>query len=142
MDTNPTSARRPLIVAAVVLGVLVLVAVLVVLQGTRTVELEPGTPEAVVQAYVAAITDDDRERAAGYLKEVEEYCYDSDPREFRMVLNDVRVTGERAVVDVSVTSGGGDVFGGGGSMRDQEFVLEMTDGVWLITEVPYRFETC
>ena len=55
-----TSGRSVLVIAAGILGIVVLGAVVVLLaEGREPQSYEPGTPEAAMQAYLAAWDNDD-----------------------------------------------------------------------------------
>lgn len=138
--------NRPLIVAGAALAVLVAVAAIVVVAGPRTDELDPDSPEGVVQAYVQAIVDGDEELARSYVDTPED-CTDRDPPpfddSFRMTLSSVDVDAGEADVAVVITRSSGEPpFDRYESTTEAEFSLQRRGSEWLVTDVPWEFRAC
>lgn len=119
----------------------------VVLGGDGTAELQPDSPEAVVQEYVQAFIDRDEELAMSLV--AESRC--GDPDSVRRIEEGIRVTlldvSERradAEVRLLVTTSGGDLPFDRYEWSE-ELVFDMVrlgDGTWLIDDVPWRFSLC
>lgn len=130
----------------VVIGGLV-IALVVVALAREPVELDPTTPEGVVQEYLQAISDGEFEAAFATLDpESFEGCTAADIQ--RSVWQESFTaslptetgdhSGGRALVDVTMRFGNGGIFGGGWDSREV-FVLVQRDGVWWITEDPWPY---
>lgn len=140
---RPTPSR--LLAGGVV--VLVLAAlVTVLLVGREPEDLPPGTPEAAVQEYLDAVLDGDDEAAAALFTptnpctvlDLENAWVDED---VRVTLDDVRVDGKAARVEVTVASSGGGLVPDAWS-EEQTFRLSEIDGDWLISGVPWPLFEC
>lgn len=133
--------------AAVVLVVLTVVALL-----REPVELEEGSPEGTVQAYLQAIADEDYNTAHSQLSpSLMEDCTVADiaaagPYEtFTATLGDVEEVGGTTLVSVSIRTGSDPGFGSTGYSFDPgPFSLEQESGRWVITVVtwPYFIYAC
>ena len=145
-----------LIGAAVFLGVLLVVSIVLALTSRET-EFAPGTPERTVQDLLRAAEDDDIETAYGMLSEElrgkcelknfadgGRYRF-SDGRDIRAMLRDTKVIDDITFVDVRVTrfrnSG---PFDSGESSYDRRFALqqEQEGGEWKFTEYPWPYDYC
>jgi hypothetical protein len=146
--TRTRSSERPLIVAASVVAVLVVAAVVVVLTGPRISDLDPASPEGVVQRYVQAAIDGDEDLMSTLVAYGADDCTPvtsgllGGDDSIRVTLGDVRVSGDDADVDITVTRSGG------GPLDPYEwsdyltFDLARVDGVWLIERAPWPFQIC
>lgn len=142
------SPDRTLIGAVAAVAIIVVVAIAVVLTGDRVVELDPSSPEGVVQQYMNFVLDGDEEEALALTTFADEECtrvraeitYQEET--VRIVLGDVDVSGDRADVDVTVTRSDGDPLSGYEWSEHVTFELERVDGEWKIDEVPWPFVVC
>lgn len=139
---------KSIIGAALAVGALVLVAVLVVLVADgRQSDFPADSPEGTVQSYLRALENDDVESAYGsfssavqsdmtltaYRRVVREQYYEDDSR--RIALDRVDVTGDRARLFLTIQpTGGGGLFGGGGYTDEREIPLVHEAGGWRIDE--------
>lgn len=136
---------RPLIIGGVVILTVLLLAVIAIVAGGRTVELDPDSPEGVVQRYTQAVIDGDLATAEALMVDGRDCERFEDPyidNDLRVTLGDVRVTGDSAVVEVTVGYGGGDPFSPYDYSDRSRFLLRESDGAWLIDETPWPFWTC
>ena len=140
------SPNRVLVVVLAAVAVLAVVAA--VLAATREPkQYDRGTPEGVVQAYVAAMLDDDVDRAAEQLSQ-DSPCTAADldramfDREVTVELRDSRTDGDAASVDVDVLSGSGDLFGAAKWTDRHTFRLVREDDGWRITGIPWPVFEC
>ncbi|SRR5690606_23301473 len=146
---DPTSRRpdRALIVIAAIVVVLVVVALIAVLTRDHRADLDPASPEGVVQQYTGAMIDADLESARELVADsaFERCDYYSDyqrERETRVTLEGSTVSGSSAVVRVGISTGyDGGVFGNSYVSHD-EFTLDRADGEWLVTGAPWQFDPC
>lgn len=149
----PESSSR---FALAVIGVLCLIAILVVVAfifARSPQTFEPGTPEAAVQDFVIAVSDDDVDGAFLLLTpEAARRCSDVRDRDAfnssagRSELREATVQGDTATLDLRFRQGSvNDPFGGGGWSTDYTFNLERdAEGVWLIDDPqwPRQFRNC
>lgn len=129
-----------------------LVVLTVVALLREPVELDAGSPEGTVQAYLQAIADEDYERAHAQLSaSLMEDCTVADiaaagPYEgFTATLGDVEEAGSATLVSVSIRTNGDPGFGSTGYAFDPgPFSLEQESGRWAITVVtwPYFIYAC
>lgn len=132
---------------AVVVGVIVLASLVTVLGGwSDPAELEPGTPEAAVQAYLDAVVDRDSDAAVAMLPAGSD-CTAADfdnayvGEDVHVSLREVRVLGETARVDVVITTGSGEIIPTEWS-EQQTFRLRRTDDEWLLSGTPWPIFEC
>lgn len=148
----PTDARQTdrtlLVIVSVIAAVVILALVVVFTRGTPP-QLDPTTPEGVVQSYANAVIDRDLPTATKLLtREVREQCDRTDngtTTDLRLTLVSTKVTGDSAVVRVLISSdsGGGLLFSGGASYESEEyFSLAREDGVWSIETAPWELMIC
>lgn len=147
------SSTRWLVVTVTVVAVVAVLAIAIV--GTRQpADLPPGSPEAVVQAYLRGVVDGERAAIRDSLTEElredcereggerlplagEESAFEADLLETREVDDDT------VEVRVRITEFAGEPpFGGGGYDHTEAFVLERTDGRWGIAEAPWPYDLC
>lgn len=139
---------RTLLGAGIVVAILVVAAIIVVLTGDRVVELDPSTPEGVVQQYMNHVLDDDENEAMALLTVDPDGCTQMraevsfDREAVRIVLGDIDVSGDDADVDVTLTRSSGDPLDNYEWTEDLTFDLVRTDGAWKIDEVPWPFMIC
>ncbi|MDO8107933.1 hypothetical protein Q6348_12080 [Isoptericola sp. b441] len=140
-----TRPNRLLAGALVVLLAIVGVATAVAL--TRGPEkVEAGSPVAVVQDYLTALARGDVTAAAATFDPASG-CTVTDvarayvPDRFRAVLRSRSVDGDGATVQVEITEGADDPFGGGWS-HDERFLLIRHAGSWRLTGSPWPLGVC
>lgn len=147
MEKTTPSTRVLVGIGAAVIALLVLAAVLT---ATRSApELDPATPEGVAQAFLLEVFDEDYAAAADYFTpELAERCeagdryfYGEEPG--RAVLVDTEIDGDRATVDVEITTTYGDSpFDLSESTFDATLVMRRIDDRWLISEPVWQFFSC
>ncbi len=140
-------STRWLAAVAAVTGVLVAVSLVVGLAWDREADLDAGTPEGTVQAYLRAVADRDASAALGFyapaLRDRCELSYVRDSlrwrtNDFRATLAHVNQQGEATEVTITIT----EVYGSGPLGRnestfDQVFLLEQVDSEWRFVEPPW-----
>lgn len=137
------------VLAAVVGGVVVLAAIAGVAAANRTAAtLDPTTPQGVVQEYLKAVLAGDYPAAAKLLSSTSG-CDLSDVSsttvsEFaRIVLKDIVVDGDMAVVRVDVTEGADSgPFGDSGYTRTERITAEREGSAWKISGSPWLLYLC
>lgn len=138
-------------ILAIALGVIILLAIIaaVVSAGRPVAQLEPGSPEATVQAYVDAALDGRNDEAARWLDPAGECTAEHLERAgtytmapTRMVLVDSTVTGETATVRVELVSGSGGPFDSSEYREQHTYRLTRTNGTWLLTGTPWPLYEC
>lgn len=129
-------------VLAVLVGAVVLLAVLagVMVANRATPELNPDTPEGVVQSYLKAVFAENYSVAVGLLSpstrcDVSDVAASAPESEStQIVLDHTAVDGDQAVVTVDVTEGyGNDPFGSSGFSHKERINVQRDGGVWKIT---------
>ena len=147
-------SKRWLIGGAVFLAALLIASIIVALLESED-PLPEGTPEAAVQAYLAAAEDGNLDEAYGYLAKrlregcaVETFAGRRYPAEeqlqgARVTLERTATAGDTVFVTVRVTNyRGGSPFTGSERSFDQRFALALEDGDWRFTEYPWPFFEC
>jgi hypothetical protein len=147
---TPTTVGRNRRVALLIGGVLVAVALIVVViwvaaRPART--YDPGTPEGVVQEYVAAVLDRDAATAAGLLSAtssctVADFDRATVPTGTGVELINTQVRGTTAAVRIRVgVQDAGDPFGG---TSGEEYVLRLarTNATWRLDGIPWPLWIC
>lgn len=142
-------ASRVLLITVVALVLLAVIgAVVSALRPTQ--QLEPGSPEASVQAYVSAVFSGDN-AAAIELLDPDGPCTITDLQQAdyraptaRVVLRERTVTGERATVQVEMIRSNSATLGGSEWAEDQTFTLRKSaDHGWVISdESPWPMFGC
>lgn len=139
-----SSERRLLLWSGVALGVLVVLAAAFSFIGDA--ELDPGTPEGVVQDYVRAVIAGDRPAARSYLADELDGCGTRFPRyladqAYRIEWLDTTLGEGEAWVTVSVAGSDPGIFGGNRS-ETYEFRLISEAGGWRITHQEWPWYEC
>lgn len=138
------SERRLLLWSGAVLALLVALAVALSFVGDA--DLDPDTPEGVVQDYVRAVIAGDRVAARSYLADELEGCGTRFPRyladqAFRVEWLDTTLGVGEAWVAVSVTGSDPGVFGGHRPETYEFRLSPATDG-WRITHQEWPWFEC
>lgn len=107
---------------------------------------EPGTPEAVTQAFLTAALDRDHDTVVGLL--ADDRCSLNDvarafvPRSARVVLLGTVVRSDEASVRVEVTETSGGLLDGGGWMHEEVVTLVRDGDSWLVEPDSWPFHGC
>lgn len=135
---------RPLMVGAIVVVAVLALAVVAILMGGDTLSLDPNSPEGVVQQYTQALLDGDRGTAEALTAEDSDCERYGDPfvDDIRVTLGEVRITGDGAVVEVTISQTNGDPFSGYDVSDRSMFQLTRVEGSWRIDASPWPFSTC
>jgi hypothetical protein len=141
-------ANRILTIALAVIVVLAVVAALV--SRTRSApELEPGSPEATVQAYVDAALAGKSDEAARLLEPGGECSADDLARttgmgapSVRVVLVHSSVEGSTATVEVKLVYATGDPFTASEYTEPHIYRLKRSGNAWVLTGVPWPLVEC
>lgn len=153
-DATPAEAAphrgvdRSLLVVLVVVAVVVVAALVAVFARGGAQQLDPASPEGVVQTYATAVLSGDLDTArelsveshAGSECEPVSTYVDSGTR---VTLVNTLVSDDTAVVNVNVSSGYGGPFGSDSGYQDR-FELERlgSAGGWVVTSSPWMFQVC
>ncbi|MFU8945904.1 hypothetical protein ACLRGF_04135 [Mycetocola zhadangensis] len=147
MTPPSVNLRRRLSLIALVLGVLVLAAVVVLLTRGAPPALDESTPEGVVQRYSSAVLEGDEERALQYL--AEEARVDcgtitaTETEEVRITLVSTDVTDASATVTVSIARQSGvGLLGASGYEYTESFSLTQAGDGWRIETAPWELAFC
>ena len=125
-------------------GLIIILAIVALIR--EPVELDPDTPEGIVQQYLQAVSNEDYELAIGFLDpDLYQDCEGSDlerygPEQFTATIDDTNVstTSRHSEVTVSMEFGSGGPFGGGWSSQEV-FRLTASEGSWFITDEPWPY---
>lgn len=137
-------------VLAIFVGAVVLLAILagVVVANRSAPDLNPDTPEGVVQQYLKAVVAADYPLAAGLLSPSTGCSATNVAGTYyllsaRIVLDHTAVTGDHAVVTVKVTEGTGDgPFESSGYSHTEPITVQREGGAWKITGSPWLLNSC
>jgi hypothetical protein len=144
---DPAAARpdRTLIAILSIIAAIVVIALVVVFTRGGTTDVDPATPEGVVQSYSRAMVASDLESARDFLSsDVRDSCDRADPttiQGLRMTVISSTVNGDSAVVRVTMDYGDG-AFGGSSYAYDGVFSLVRERGVWTIESTPWELTLC
>lgn len=148
MTTNKASPHRLTAILLGVVGVLVLASLVLVFSRGTPPPIDEATPAGVVQRYVTAALDGQRDAASQYLTpkaqgECDQYAGPIAPGT-RVTLLSTIEHAKAATVRVSVSViDARDPFGGpDGYSGDEAFELSRVDGAWLISFVPWQLHAC
>jgi hypothetical protein len=142
---------RFLVIILAGIGLLVLSAILifVIRRNSQTYSMED-TPEGVLRNYILAINREDYAKAFGYLP-IHENQPDSDKfqqhmrgkkeliRTTALKIISVDISGDKAEIEVVVTREGSDPFFDNRYSSNQTVLLELHNGAWKLTRIPYPF---
>lgn len=140
--------RKTLLVVLVIVAVLVVAALVAVFARGGAQQLDPTTPEGVVQSYATAVLEGDFD-AARELHVASLSVEGCDPvsahpsSSTRLTLVDTRIRGDSAVVTVTIDNGYGGPFGGDSGYREQfELAQQSGSGAWYVSYTPWMFQVC
>ncbi len=147
MQTPTGRPDRTLLVIVSLIAVVVILALVVVFTRGAPAVLDPSTPEGVVQSYTQSVIAGDRPGAMELLtQDIRENCERSDSYTtsgLRLTLVSTTVTGDNAVVRVSISSNsGGGPFGGSDYEFEGTFTLVLEGGYWKIDTAPWELTVC
>jgi len=127
------------------------IAVIAVVLGVFTAtqspsDLDPKSPEGVVQQYMTAVFDRRNDDAAEFLDAADECGADDldrygTPQDARVDLSESMISGETARVTVHIEYSSSDPFGGGWS-EDRTIRLVRSGSDWKITGIPWPLYDC
>lgn len=134
-----TTSNSVLIAIGVFVAILVVVAVVLAVQPTRTFDAD--TPEGAAQGYYEAMLDGDEELASTYMtEELKDSCegrfrYVDEGEDARIVITGTEIRDDRAQLDVMIEVSYGDgPFDGGSYDQDEKVMLELHGDRWLISD--------
>ena len=144
-----TTVRRGTnqVLAIIVVLTLGLAAVAAFLTSSQeTTEYAPSTPEGVIQLYLRDVIDGKNEDATRYLSR-NSLCDATDldrswmPENVRVNLQDSRIEGDRAFVDIAADISSGGPFDDYYTEK-HTFRLTREDGTWRILGIPWPMYSC
>ncbi len=143
---TPGSDRRILLWS--VIAIVLLVSIAFAVTFIENPELDPDTPEGVVQRYLQAIIDGEEGAARAYLSDrlqgkctnLYRYSYRSE-RSVRIEWLRTTVDGSTAYVDIRETEGWPDIFDHYNE-NERVFTLALTDEGWRITHQKWPWYEC
>ncbi|MGV8876388.1 MAG: hypothetical protein ACOH1K_02630 [Rhodoglobus sp.] len=145
MEPHKPRPDRTLIAVVVVIATIVVIALVVVFTRGGAVEVDPATPEGVVQSYSLAVLDNDYDNAREFISaEIRATCTKAEPsmvQGLRMTVISSKVTGDTAVVRVTMEHDGGS-FGGTGYEYDGVFILIHDGDLWKVESAPWELALC
>ena len=144
---EPPAARpdRTLIGILALIAIIVVIAVVVVFTRGGAPDVDPTTPEGVVQSYTRAVIDGDYKAALGYLSsDLREKCERAEPRSpqgLRLTVISTKIVDDTAIVRVTLEQGGG-TYGDSSYQYDDTFSMIREGGDWKIEMAPWDLTTC
>jgi len=138
---------RTLVTILSIIAALVVIALAVVFFRGTPPQLDPTTPEGVVQAYSAAVIDGDTAAAEAFLTQrLQDNCSRADIGMLggiRVTLVSTKLAADTARVRVSVaTDDSGGLFGSSDYAPDDVFALVRANGSWAIETAPWQLTIC
>ncbi|MGV8857648.1 hypothetical protein [Rhodoglobus sp.] len=145
MTQQSVRPDRTLIAILSIIAAIVVIALVVVFTRGGAAEVDPTTPEGVVQSYSLAVVDSDYAAARDFLStELRENCDKADLNTIqglRMTVISSIINDDNAVVRVSMERGSGE-FGGSGYVSEEVFALVLEDRSWRIESAPWDLTLC
>ncbi|TQO20846.1 hypothetical protein FB472_2501 [Rhodoglobus vestalii] len=145
MEPHAARPDRALIAILSIIAAIVVIALVVVFTRGGPANVDPTTPEGVVQSYSRAIVDSDTTSALEFLASaLRDNCERSEPsviQELRMTVISSKMNGDTAMVRVTMEYGGGS-FGGSGYEYDGVFTLVNEGDLWKIESTPWELALC
>lgn len=147
MNEGSDRRKRGWLIPAVAIAVVIALTVVALVR--EPVQLDPASPEGVVQGYLQSIADEDYERAHALLSaELQAECAPADLADeiyyetFTATLGDVTEIGNEVLVEATIRYGSDPGFlDPGYSFTPEPFRLTMEDGDWVIGSDPWPFFT-
>ncbi len=147
MESSASKPDRALIVVLAVTALLVVIALVVVFVRSAPAQLDPDTPEGVVQRYATAVLSGDEDAALALLSSAARAECDevvepwTDGMRVTLVSSTERATTADVRVDI-ITSSGGGLFGGTEYTERGTFELVRSGGEWRIETAPWQLSIC
>jgi len=145
MTQEAARPDRTLIAILSIIAAIVVIAFVVVFTRGGPADVDPATPEGVVQSYSRAMVASDYETARGFLSsDVLANCDRAEPNTIqglRMTVISSKVNGDTAVVRVSMERGSGE-FGGSGYTSEEAFTMVREGGLWKVISTPWELALC
>ena len=142
-----TASNRWLVVVGVAVAVIAVVSTIVAIAVDREVDLDPSTPEGMVQAYLRAVAEGDSGAAYSfYSDDLQARCdrrqvTDSlryGPGDFSATLRGVTPRADYTEVRIDIIQRyGSDPFGSGESTFEHTFIVAEMAGGWRFDEPPW-----
>lgn len=130
-----------------IVALFVIIILSVIALTRKPVELDPNTPEGVVQAYLQAIADEEYTEAYGYLStDIQSDCAPTDIAAnvyydtFNAVLGDITELGDSVTVEASIQFGATPLDPGTNGYYEQFFLMQQ-GSEWVITSDPWPYFT-
>lgn len=152
VDSAPDSPTKPkpdrsLLVVLIIVAVLVVAALVAVFARGGSQQLDPATPEGVVQTYAKAVMEGELETARNLMAMTHTSVGCEPISAFvssgtRLTLVNSRVNDENAVVTVTINDGYSGPFGVSSGYEDQFELVRSGAGEWWITYTPWTFQVC
>lgn len=143
MDEN--AVGRKWLLPIVALSVIIILSAIALTR--KPVELDPDTPEGVLQTYLQAIADEDYGQAYDFLStEIQADCAPADIANnvyyetFNATLGDTTELGDSTIVEASIQFGATPLDPGSDGYYEQFFLIQ-EGGEWVITSDPWPFFT-
>lgn len=145
MEPHAARPDRALISILAFIAVIVVIAIVVVFTRGGATDVDPTTPEGVVQSYTRAVIDSDYKTAINFLSsDVRAQCDRADPRSpqgLRMTVISTKIVDDTAIVRVSLEQGSG-AYGGSSYEYDDAFSLILEGSEWTINVAPWDLAAC
>lgn len=140
-----TPANRMLGITVAAIAVIA-IAVAILSAAKSPAELDPSSPEGVVQQYLTAVFDHRNDDAADFLDPAGNCAADDLDRfgvapNARVDLVKAESTTDSARVTIAIEYSSGDPFGGGWS-EEKTLRLVKSDGAWKLTGIPWPMYDC
>lgn len=148
---DPTPAAqgtdRTLVVVLIIVAVLIVAALVAVFARGAAPQFDPSTPEGTVQRYSSAVVANDLEtaRSLHVASMSSEGCVPTfgwTTSSLRLALVDTQVSGDNAVVTVTVTQGYAGPFSGDYSYDDRFELERAPGGDWFVSVAPWNLQVC
>ena len=145
MTQHAARPDKTLVAILSVVAAIVVIAIVVVFTRGGPTDIDPATPEGVVQSYSLAMVANDLDTARGFISaDVLDECEFAEPsalQGLRMTVIETTINGASAVVRVSLDEGSGG-FGGSSYSYDDAFTLVKNGGDWKIETTPWQLTFC
>lgn len=147
MDSAPRKPDRTLLIVVAIVAALVVVALIVVFTRGGGEQLDPATPQGVVQQYSQALMDGDEDAAREFLtSDLQADCERAETNTMdgvRLVLESTTERDDTAQVDVSIVyASDGGIFGPSEYRSEERFGLVREGTRWAIETTPWQFTIC
>lgn len=145
---SPSLGRpdRTLVVILGIVGLLVILSLVAVFTRSAPAELDPETPEGVVQSYTQAYLAGDYDLARSFAVDpacAGDYYPGTIDRDVSVTLVSTDEFDASAAVKVTITTTYSDgPFGPSTSSSDDVFHLSKVSGRWLVDTAPWPFDIC